>query len=96
MASRVLHITEADLVRDVQGMLLRAQTGTEIIIEGNAQPVAILRAVEPIRRKISECIALARAHEQESGLAPTLDAEFAKDIESIVESREPWNPTSWD
>jgi hypothetical protein len=31
---------------------------TEVIVERDAQPVAIIRPAEPVRRKIYECIAL--------------------------------------
>jgi hypothetical protein len=48
------------------------------------------------RVKISECIALAKAHEQETGQAPTLDPDFAADVEEIVRNRQPWNPPEWD
>jgi hypothetical protein len=91
MEPRVLHITEADLVRDVRAILQRVETGAEIIIERDAQPVAVLRSAAPPRRKISECIALAKAHEEETGLAPTLDPDFAADVEEIIRNRKPWS-----
>lgn len=50
----------------------------------------------PARRTISECIALAEAHEKETGQAPVLDPDFAADVEEIVRNRKPWNPPSWD
>ena len=82
--SQVLHITEFDLVRDVRAILQRVETGAEIIIERDAQPVAVLRAASPSRRTISECIALAKAHEEETGLAPLLDPDFAADVAEII------------
>lgn len=49
------------------------------------------------RRTISECIVLAEAHEKETGEAPVLDADFAKDVEASIERhREPLNPPAWD
>lgn len=96
MEPQVLHITEADLVRDVRAILQRLETGAEIIIERDAQPVAVLRAASPVRRTVSACIALAKAHEEETGLAPTLDPDFAADVEEIIRNRQPWNPTAWD
>ncbi len=91
-----VRVTEAELARDVYAILQRVQTGAEVIIERDAQPVAVLRAASPVRRTISDCIALAKAHEQETGEAPTLDADFAADVEEIVRNRKPWNPPSWD
>ena len=96
MEPHVVHISEAELANDVRSILRRVETGTEVIIERDALPVAVIHAAAPVRRKISECIALAKAHEVESGEAPTLDPDFAADVEEIVGSREPWNPPSWD
>lgn len=92
MASRVLHITEADLVRDVPGMLLRAQTGTEIIIERNAQPIAVLRAAIPEPRKISECVAM--LPEDSSG---TIDPDFARDVDAAINAhQDPLESSAWE
>jgi len=40
------------------------------VIENGERPVAVLHAAEPVRRNISECIELAKAHEEETGKAP--------------------------
>ena len=53
-----LHISEGDLARDARSILKRVETGGEVIVERDAQPVAVIRTAEPVRRKISECIAL--------------------------------------
>ena len=45
-----VHISEEELARDVHAVLDQVQAGTEVIVERNAQPVAILRAAEPRRR----------------------------------------------
>ena len=92
----VLHVTEADAVRDMASILRRVQAGEEVMIERDAQPLAVVRAAAPLRRTISECIALAKAHEEESGQAPTLDPDFAADVAEIVRNRKPWNPAPWD
>jgi len=39
---------------------------------------------------------LAKAHEEETGKAPVLDPDFAKDVEEIVSHRKPWNPPAWE
>ena len=92
----MLHVSEADAVRDLAGLLQQVQAGTEIVIERDAQPLAVIRAAAPARRTISECIALAEAHEKETGNAPVLDADFAADVEKIVHNRKPWKPATWD
>jgi antitoxin (DNA-binding transcriptional repressor) of toxin-antitoxin stability system len=92
MEPRVLHISEADLAKDVRSVVQRVQTGAEVIIERDAQPVAVLRAPTPVHRRISECIAL---------LSPdstaTIDPDFAKDVEAgIAAHRESLEPPQWD
>jgi hypothetical protein len=42
-------------------------------------------------RGISECIALAKTHEEETGKAPVLDPDFAEDLEEIISHRKQWN-----
>lgn len=87
-----LHISEADLARNIGAILQRVQTGGEVIVERNAQPVAVIRPAEPVRRKISECIAMLPADS-----TATIDPDFAKDVGAAIEShREPLEPPSWD
>ena len=87
-----LHISEGDLAKDVRSILRRVETGAEIVIERDAQPVAVIRPAEPVRRKISECIALMPA-----GSTATIDPDFAKDVaEAIAAHREPLEPPAWD
>ncbi|MGB2793770.1 MAG: hypothetical protein WBC32_09915 [Candidatus Acidiferrales bacterium] len=62
------------------------------MIEHDARPVAVVRSAEPVRRTISECIALL----PEDSTA-TIDPDFARDVEAAVEShREPLNPPEWE
>ena len=65
------------------------------MIEHGTRPVAILHAAEPVRRTLSECISLAKAHEEETGKAPVLDRDFAEDVEDILKNRKPRNPPVW-
>ena len=92
MEPPALHICESDLTKDIRSILRRVQAGTEVIIERDAQPVAILRPIEPVRRRISECIARLPADS-----AATTDPDFAKDVEeAIAAHREPLEPPAWD
>jgi antitoxin (DNA-binding transcriptional repressor) of toxin-antitoxin stability system len=87
-----LHISEADLARDIRSILQRVETGAEVIIERDAQPVAVIRPAEAVRRKISECIALLPADS-----TATIDPHFAKDVEAAIDAhREPLEPPDWD
>ena len=88
----MVHISEGDLARDVRSIVQRVQTGAEVVIERDAQPVAVIRPLEPVRRKISECIALLPADS-----TATIDADFSKDVEAAIAAhREPLEPTAWD
>lgn len=88
----VVHITEAELARDVAAVLDRVQSGTEIVIERNAQPVAVLRPAEPRRRKLSKI--MASLSEQSTA---TIDPDFAADVQAFIDRhREPLNPPEWD
>ena len=87
-----LHISEGDLARDIRAILQRVETGTEVIIERDARPVAVIRQAEPVRRTISECIALMLAES-----TATIDADFAEDVDAAIAAhREPLEPPAWD
>lgn len=43
MATRVIHISEAEAARDFGAVLSQVREGAEIVIEKNAQPVAVIR-----------------------------------------------------
>ena len=92
MADRVIHISEAEAAGNFTSLLARVRAGAEIVIERNAQPIAVLRSPTPPRRTISECIALL----PEDSTA-TIDADFAKDVEAAVAShREPLDASLWE
>ena len=92
MAKDVIHISEAEAAGDFAALMTRVRAGAKVIIENGERAVAVLHAAEPVRRSISECIALAKAHEEESGKAPVLNPDFAEDVEEILSHRKPWNP----
>jgi antitoxin (DNA-binding transcriptional repressor) of toxin-antitoxin stability system len=95
MAKDVIHISEAEAAGDFAAVLARVRAGAEIVIDGH-EPIVVARA-EPLRgRLISECIALAKTHEEETGKAPVLDPDYAVDVEEIVKNRKPWNPPAWE
>jgi antitoxin (DNA-binding transcriptional repressor) of toxin-antitoxin stability system len=96
MAKDVIRISEAEAASDFAALMARGRAGAEVIIESGKRPVAVLHAAEPVCRSISQCIALAKAHESETGKAPVLDADFAKDVEEILSHRKPWNPPTWE
>ena len=89
----MLHISEAELARDLHAVLAKVEEGVEVIVERDHRPVATIRSPRRSGPPISECIASARA----SGSKLTLDNEFGKDVEEGIRERgQPWDPPSWD
>ena len=72
-----VHMTEAELARELHGVLTKVQQGIEVVIEQDHRPVAVIRSPLPKGRLLSECIALAEAR----GSMATLDEGFMKDVE---------------
>ncbi len=96
MGDRVIHVSEAQAVSDFADLLARVRAGAEVVVENGSLPVAVIHAPVPPRRTLSECIALAKAREAETGEAPVLDADFAADMEDILKHRSTWNPPAWE
>ena len=90
----VIHISEAEAASNFADVLARVRAGAEIVIEGQEPIVVAVRPSKPQPgRLLSESIALAEAH----GSTVTLDGDFARDLEDIINShREPLNPPAWD
>ncbi len=88
-------ISDADAASDFESLLARMRNGITVVIQHEDRPIAVVQPVEPLRRTIFECIAVAKAHEEESGTAPILDAGFASDVERILRDHEPWQPPEW-
>ena len=81
--SMTLHIYEAELARDVLAVL-------EKIEREDHRPLAVMKQPRQAGRKISECIALAKAREEMLGDSPVPDAEFARDVQDAIDAhREP-------
>jgi antitoxin (DNA-binding transcriptional repressor) of toxin-antitoxin stability system len=95
-ARREIRISDAEASSDFAGVLARVRNGITVIIRHEDRPVAVLRPAEPFRRTISECIALAKAHEEETGKAPILDSDFASDVEGVLRDHEAWKPPEWE
>lgn len=86
-----VRITEAELARDVRAVLAKVEEGDEVIIErDDHRPVAVMKQPQTVGRKISECIALAKAYEEKLGYAPVPDEDFARDVQAGIDAhREP-------
>jgi hypothetical protein len=87
-----VHMTEAELARDLHGVLEKVRGGAEVVIEEDHRAVAVIKLPQQAGRMLSECIALAKAH----GSTATLDNEFGKDLEEIIQSRTEPLVSRWD
>lgn len=72
-------MSEAEVAANFEAALEKVRQGLEVIVEHEHQPIAVLRAAEPPRRKISECIAMLPADS-----TATIDGHFAADVEAAV------------
>jgi hypothetical protein len=76
-----VRITEAELARDVRGVLDKVQQGSGVIIEKkDHQPLAVISAPHRSGRPITDILQDAR----QRNLTVTLDGDFGKDLEEII------------
>ena len=86
------HISESELALSLASILDRVRSGEEIVIERNAHAIAILKAIAPRPRKLSEIMAALPENS-----SATLDEDFSADLQAVIDShREPLNPPQWD
>lgn len=90
------HISVAEAGDNFADLMNRVRAGNEVVLEEGSAPVAVIRAIDPPRRSISESIALADAHAKELGYEPVMDAEFAADMREIIANRKPRDTSAWD
>lgn len=90
----MIHISEDDAARDFATVMSKVRAGAEVVIDSKSGslPLAVIHALVPPRRTISECI-----HLLPEGSTAVMDADFARDVETAIEShREPLEPPEWD
>ena len=88
-----VHMTEAEVARDLHDVLAKVQQGVEVVIEQDHRPVAVIRSPLPKGRLLSECVALAEAR----GSTAALDEGFMNDVEEGIGRRsQPWKPPAWE
>ena len=94
------HISEAEAESNFADLMEKVRAGDEVVIESNAQPVAVVHAPGlPRARLLSESLALAEARIKVRGYELTLDPDFASDMDEIVRNRKPRLPrdmSAWD
>jgi hypothetical protein len=89
----VIHISEAEAAKDFPALMEKVRGGAEVVIENDAIPVAVLHApvAKEYVRRLSESLRMAK----ERGSTVTLDAEFGRDLQAVIDShpeplRNPW------
>lgn len=88
-----IRVSEAEAANDFPSLLARLRAGAEVVIERDAEVVAVIRPAAPHVRLLSASLRLAK----ERGSSATLDDEFGRDLEAVVSShREPLTPPAWD
>lgn len=88
----IVHMSKADVVKDIVDVLAQVRQGSEIVIEQGNRPIAVIKPSKPARRMISEVIADLEAR----GSDAAMDEDFARDIEEGIKAqRQPRIPPSW-
>ena len=94
MASRVIHVSEAEAAAQIRMLLAEVTNASvEVIIERENHPVAtITPTVTPHLEKkftFQDLIDFLDSH--------PVDEDFARDVQAAIEShREPLNPPTWE
>jgi antitoxin (DNA-binding transcriptional repressor) of toxin-antitoxin stability system len=92
-----VYMTEAEVASDFAAVLEKLKHGTEVVVEQDHRPVAVISPVKGPGRPIDECIALAKAHAEKLGHAPIPDADFAADVQAAIDAhRKPLDTSVWD
>jgi antitoxin (DNA-binding transcriptional repressor) of toxin-antitoxin stability system len=91
-----IHIAEA--ARDLPDLLHRVRAGEDIVIDdGSRTPVRLALAASSVEpRSIEEVIARLEAREKELGHPLRMGADFADDVEEIINNRKPRDTSEWD
>ena len=89
----VLHMSEREVVKDIAAVLEKVRQGSEIVVEQDHQPTALISPSKPAGRMISEVIAALEAR----CASAVIDDDFARDVEGAINAyRQPRNPPSRD
>lgn len=89
----MIRVSETEAANDFASLLARVRAGAEVVIERDAEAVAVILPAAPNVRLLSESLRLAK----ERGSTATLDDEFGRDLEHVISRHgEPLMPPSWD
>jgi antitoxin (DNA-binding transcriptional repressor) of toxin-antitoxin stability system len=89
----VIHISRDQAANDFDALITRAGRGDEILIESNERVVArLLPGEEPRPRLLSETIRIL----EERGSTVTLDGDFGRDLEAVINGHPEALSNPWD
>jgi len=88
----VIRIPEEEAARDFAGVIARVSAGEEVVIERGNAPAVVLRVADPHLRRLSDSLRLSEEH----GSTATLDGNFGRDLEAIVNSHSEPLQNSWE
>lgn len=93
MRKRAIRVSEAEAASDLPSLLAQVRAGAEVVIERDAEAIAVIRPAEPRVRSLSDSLRLARTR----GSKVTLDGDFGRDLDAVFNShRDPLTPPAWD
>ena len=91
-----VHMSDSEVTNDFAAVLEKVRQGVEVVVEQDHRPVALIKQPQPVGRKISECIALAKAYEEKLGYPPMPDEDFARDVQEFIDSHRDPLRNVWD
>jgi hypothetical protein len=88
----VLRMTEAELARDLHAVLKKLRLGDEVIVEQDEKPLVKLRGGPPqcAGRTVQEVLDRLR------DATGVMDPDFARDVQAVINMREPVDMSRWD
>jgi antitoxin (DNA-binding transcriptional repressor) of toxin-antitoxin stability system len=87
-----IHIPESEVAENLASLLANVRAGSEVVIENDSVPVAVLMAPSSKALTLKERIALLPDNS-----TAIMDEDFARDVQEAIDAhREPLNPPSWD
>jgi len=87
-----IHIPESEVAENLASLLANVRAGSEVVIENDSVPVAVLIAPSSKALTLKERIALLPDNS-----TAIMDEDFARDVQVAIDAhREPLNPPSWD
>lgn len=92
----VLHVTENDLARNAHAILEQVRAGSDVVIDQDHRPIAVIKALPTAHPSLADLIRLSEQREIARGYPILPDEDLASDIETMVAARKPWNPPAWD